>query len=244
MTMRINTPKDRYHVKILRREKVLDVGGGNHPFKRANVVVDKYEKDNAHRGGDLKLYKDQKFVNADGNRLPFKDKSFDYVNCCHVAEHVSEPDKFFDEIARVGKRGYVEVPSLIGEFLAPKAAHVWTALEVDGKLVMMKKSDLGLETPQIDFGKLFLTHMSDNFLAYKILIRQYPDIFTVRQLWKDKIDYLVSPTDPYIVDLFKGSWKEQIIRERFRTKGKFRDTIDVWTTFWSLFAGKITRRLL
>lgn len=241
--MKINSPSDRYHVKIFPREKVLDIGGGNQPLKRADIVVDKYEADNTHRGGDLKLYKHQQFINADGMSLPFEDKEFDYVNCCHVAEHIDDPAKFFDEIARVGKRGYVEVPSLIGEFLAPKAAHIWVSLDIKDKLVMMKKADLGIDKAQMDFGKLFLAHMSDHFLAYKILLRQYPDLFTVRQQWKDKIEYLINPTDQHIVDLFKNPWQEEIIRYRFKAKSKARDTIEVWTTFWKLFIGKISKSL-
>lgn len=241
--MKVNNPIDRYHVKINSSERVLDIGGGNHPLKRANVVVDKYEADNTHRGGDLKLYKHQRFVNADGNYLPFKEKEFDYINCCHVAEHVPDPSTFFDEISRVGKRGYIEVPSLIGEFLAPKASHIWVSLEVNNKLVMMKKSDLGLDTAQLDFGKLFLAHMSDHFLAYKILIRQHPDLFTVRQQWKDTIDYRISPTDEETLNLFKRPWPQEIINERFKTQGKFSDAVDVWATFIKLLSGKISRSL-
>lgn len=240
--MYICSPKDRYHVKISGKEKVLDVGGGNQPFKRASVVVDKYKKDNTHRGGDLRLFKNQRFINADGNTLPFNDKEFDYVNCCHVAEHVPDPKRFFDEIGRVGKRGYVEVPSLIGEFLAPKASHIWVSLNIDNKIVMMKKSDLGIDKPQMDFGKLFLAHMSDNFLAYKILLRQYPDLFTVRQQWKDKIEYLINPDEAEIVGVFKNPWREDIINQRFKVKGKIRDTLDVWGIFWKLFFGKMMRR--
>jgi len=242
--MKVNNPVDRYHVKITSRERVLDIGGGNHPLKRADVVVDKYEADNTHRGGNLTFYKHQKFINADGTHLPFNDKEFDYVNCCHVAEHVPDPARFFDEIARVGKRGYLEVPSLIGEFLAPKASHTWVSLEVDNKLVMMKKSDLGIDKAQLDFGKLFLAHMSDNFLAYKILIHQYPDLFTVRQQWKEKIEYQINPTDEYTINLFKNPWQEDVIRERFKAKSKFKDTLEVGTTFLKLFTGKIGRSLI
>lgn len=241
--MKVNNPVDRYHVKIMPHERVLDIGGGNNPLKRANVVVDKYEADNTHRGGDLRLYKHQKFITGDGINLPFKDKQFDYVNCCHVAEHVPDPAGFFNEIARVGKRGYLEVPSLIGEFLAPKASHIWVSLEVDNRLVMMKKSDLGLTKAQLDFGKLFLAHMSDHFLAYKILIRQYPDLFTVRQQWKDKIEYQINPTNENIINLFKNPWNEMIIKERFEAKGKFNDTVEVGITFFKLLMGKLGRIL-
>lgn len=82
-------------------------GGGNNPHPRANIVVDKFPINNYHRSGDLKILKTQKFVVADGENLPFKDKTFDYVISSHVLEHVNNPSIFLEEISRVGgKRIY------------------------------------------------------------------------------------------------------------------------------------------
>ena len=133
--MKISNPPSRFAVRIRRTDFVLDVGGGSSPHPRADVVCDKFPLDNTHRGGALKLYKKQKFVKADGERLPFKDKEFDYVFCCHVLEHVENPDVFLNEISRVGKRGYLETPSLVGEYLIPKKSHKWAVLELDKKIV-------------------------------------------------------------------------------------------------------------
>lgn len=240
--MLVRIPGHRYDIKISPHEKVLDIGGGQRPFKYANVVVDKYETDNTHRGESLKLYKKQQFIHADGVRLPFTDKEFDYVNCCHVAEHISEPGKLFNEISRVGKRGYIEVPSLTGEFLAPKITHIWVSLNVDNKLVMMKKSDLNIDKAQMDFGTLFLSQLSNHSLAFKILRRQYADLFTVRQEWKDSIEYLINPDNEQIRDLFINSWNINIVNERFPRKGKLHDTLDVWKIFYKLLFEKITGR--
>ena len=49
-----------------------------------------------------RIYPDQK--------LPFKDKEFDYVICAHVIEHVNDPIMFKSEIERIGKAGYIELP--------------------------------------------------------------------------------------------------------------------------------------
>jgi hypothetical protein len=142
----------------------------------------------------------------------------------------------------VSKRGYIEVPSLTGEFLAPKITHIWVSLNVDNKLVMMKKSDLNIDKAQMDFGKLFLSQLSNHSLAFKILRRQYPDLFTVRQEWKDSIEYLINPYKEQIRDLFINPWNINIVNDRFPRKGKLHDILDVWKTFYKLLFEKITGR--
>src|SRR3981081_316388 len=109
--MKTKNPRSRYNLSINSSDRVLDVGGGHNPHPRANVVVDKYTDSNYHRSGDIKVLKKQQFINADGEKLPFKDQEFDYVISCHVLEHVENPVQFLSEIFRVGKRGYIETPS-------------------------------------------------------------------------------------------------------------------------------------
>src|SRR5690606_1509140 len=92
------------------------------------------------------LYKGQKFIQADGESLPFEDNEFDYVICNHVLEHVDNPEKFLNELARVAKKGYIETPSLIGEHLHPKESHRWVILEIDDKLVLFDKDNIGFNT--------------------------------------------------------------------------------------------------
>src|SRR5580765_5774015 len=95
--MKIRNPKSRFDINVPASYRVLEVGGGHNPHPRSNVVVDKYADDNTHRSGDLKVLKNQTFLNADGENLPFKDKEFDYVICCHVLEHVENPVRFLSE---------------------------------------------------------------------------------------------------------------------------------------------------
>jgi 2-polyprenyl-3-methyl-5-hydroxy-6-metoxy-1,4-benzoquinol methylase len=44
-------------------------------------------------------------------KLPFKDKEFDYVILSHVMEHVPNLLEFKDELVRIAKRGYIELPT-------------------------------------------------------------------------------------------------------------------------------------
>ena len=70
--MKIRTPKTLDDLLIKRRYNVLEVGGGNHPDKRAKIVVDKYVEDNTHRSGDLKVLKNQSFYRQMVNTFPLK----------------------------------------------------------------------------------------------------------------------------------------------------------------------------
>src|ERR1700716_505239 len=140
--MKIRNPKARSDLSIKRGDRVLEVGGGQNPHPRSNVIVDKYVDDNFHRSGDLKILKHQEFLNADGENLPFKDKEFDYVICCQVLEHVENPVRFLSEQFRVAKKGYIEVPSLIGEYLFPRESHKWILHEYKDVLYLVDKKKL------------------------------------------------------------------------------------------------------
>jgi SAM-dependent methyltransferase len=207
--MKIRTPKTMDDLDIKRRYNVLEVGGGNHPDKRAHVVVDKYVEDNTHRSGDLKVLKNQKFLEADGENLPFKDHEFDYVICRHVLEHVDDPIQFVKEQARVAKMGYMETPSLLGEYIAPKQSHKWIIQDIDNKLVLYDKETLKFN-PWQDFGQVFLYHLPKTSIGFKILERTHASILTVNYEWKDDIEILVNPTDEYYLNHFIKPWDESI----------------------------------
>ena len=104
---------------IGKNDLVLDLGSGDKPFWRADVIVDKYLEDDRQRSsGPVLLDKNKLFIKADVENLPFKDKVFDFVYCSHLLEHVENPVKAINEITRVGKSGYIEVPRAFLELLA------------------------------------------------------------------------------------------------------------------------------
>ena len=129
--MKIRNPKSRYKLKISKYKNIIDVGGGHNPHPKATVVADKFVDTNYHRSGDIKVLENQKFINADGENLPFEYNSFYYSISCHVLEHVDKPELFINELKRVSNKGYIETPSLFGEILAPKESHKWFILEID-----------------------------------------------------------------------------------------------------------------
>ncbi len=214
--MKLGNPQSRLKLSIKKSYKVLDVGGGHRPHKRANVVVDKFVDTNYHRNGDIMVHKGQEFINADGNDLPFEDKSFDYIVCSHVLEHVEDPIAFLKEQERVAGRGYLETPSMLGEYMMPKESHKWVIQEIDDKLVLYDKDKLNFKVSQ-DFSFVFQDFLPKQSIAFKMLERTHPDLITVRYEWEGKIDILVNPEDEYYKSYFTQPWNE-------KKHGKLGDT--------------------
>jgi ubiquinone/menaquinone biosynthesis C-methylase UbiE len=56
------------------------------------------------------------FIVSVGEYLPFKDNSFDFIECVTVLEHVKEPQKVVEEMIRVVKKGgfiYILIPNYL-----------------------------------------------------------------------------------------------------------------------------------
>lgn len=114
--------------EILRRLKptdlVLDVGGWACPFNRAQWIFDAqpYETRGFYRtfggppsqGPPEEWFTRETWVVRDiceHTPWPFADKQFDFVICSHTLEDVRDPLWVCSELIRVGKAGYIEVPS-------------------------------------------------------------------------------------------------------------------------------------
>ncbi|PKO96957.1 MAG: SAM-dependent methyltransferase [Bacteroidetes bacterium HGW-Bacteroidetes-7] len=206
-------PFDKDNLKIKKGYNVLEVGPGSNPTKRADVLLEKFIDNNQHRRGDLKIFPHQRLVEGDAEEMPFKDKEFDYSICCHVLEHAEDPAIFLNELMRVSKGGYIETPSLIGEFLAPKKSHKWLLLEINQKLVLYEKSKVW-EEQSFNYGDFFLNHMPYNSLLYRLLDMTQDNFMVVRYLWKDNIEYLVNPEGEYR-DYFSNVWTPNIVSKLY-----------------------------
>jgi len=223
-------PKSRYHLNIKKTEYVLEVGGGHNPHYRSNVIVDKFINSNYHRHADIKVLSHQQFIQADGEALPFDDKSFDFVICNQVLEHTENPEQFLKEQMRVAKRGYLEVPSLIGEYLFPKESHKWLILEIDNKLVLMDKQKFWFKS-NLDFGFLFLTWLQKTSIGYKIMMDTKPNFMTVRYEWHDDIDFVVNPTDEKYTKYFTQFWDEEMVQSFFPHRSNFEELMEATLSF-------------
>ncbi|MGD0993327.1 MAG: methyltransferase domain-containing protein [Gemmatimonadales bacterium] len=103
---------------------VLDVGGWACPFNRAQWVLDAepYETRGFYRtfgapasqGPAEEWFTRETWVQrdiCDRSPWPFADKQFDFAVCSHTLEDLRDPVGVCDELQRVARRGYIEVPS-------------------------------------------------------------------------------------------------------------------------------------
>lgn len=240
--MKTRNPKSRYALKIGRKERVLEVGGGHNPHPRSNVVVDKFVDTNYHRHSDIKVLRNQVFIQADGEHLPFADKEFDYVICNQVLEHVENPEAFLREQMRVAKRGYIETPSIIGEYLFPKESHRWLIVELDNKLIIADKEKYWFKTG-LDFGFLFLTWLQKTSVGYRIFMDTKPNFRTMRYEWNENIEFLVNPENPEYVKYFTRYWDEEMVRNFFSKKSIFNELTSAIGSFASILISTAKHRL-
>lgn len=138
-------------------DKVLDIGGWWKPFTRADYVVDVAPYATRAGGGHIgplpERFSAATWFQRDICRdpLPFADKEIDFAYCGQTLEDVRDPLWVCQEMIRVAKRGYIEVPSIwiecqygidAGE-LSPRypgyEKHRWLVLIEDNRLTFIPK---------------------------------------------------------------------------------------------------------
>lgn len=129
--------------------KVLHVGGGRQPFRRANYVLDNISyEDRQHNNSWVHTipehYSSSTWIKQPIDQVPwpFEEEEFDYVLIDSALVHTRDPIAVCREMERVSKRGYVEIPSVTTEHLrgivekqyTGYPAHRWIVDVVDNKL--------------------------------------------------------------------------------------------------------------
>ena len=153
--------------------KILDVGCGYRANKYATVIADVQDLSS--------FYKEKKFVLIHEKKLPFKDKEFDFVIASHVIEHVDDFEFFIKEIERISSKGYIELPSRLGDNLVfeNKNDHIWWFFydDVTNNLVVSKRNQLIDPFITVSTAKLF----------EKI----FRESFVIELAWEEKINYKI-----------------------------------------------------
>lgn len=240
--MKVRTPYDRNDLRIKKRYNVLEVGSGHNPSCRSNTIVERFIDSNYHRCGDVKIYPHQKLINANGENLPFKNKEFDYIICNQVLEHTEDPESFLKEQFRVAKRGYIETPSLLGEFLFPKKSHKWIILEIDGKLVLFEKDKMP-GNYENNYGELFLNYLPYQSLLFKLLWLAEGSLMINRYEWEEKIDFIVNPEDEYYKSFFLNSWNREMVEKLYPKRGLCKEIKKIFSAICYLLISQIKRKL-
>ena len=178
--------------------KILDIGCGYRAHKNASVIADKQDL--------ADFYKNRNFVLIKEKKLPFKDNEFDYVIASHVIEHVEDFEFFIKELERVSKKGYIELPSKIGDNLVfeNKNDHIWWFEfdDIKNQLLASKRQQLIEPFLTVSMGK--------------ILEEIFRDSLILQLSWEEKIDYIID--DKIRNEEFKKISFLKFIRKYFSKK--------------------------
>ena len=153
--------------------KILDVGCGYRANKYATVIADVQDLSS--------FYKEKKFVLIHEKNLPFKDKEFDFVIASHVIEHVEDFEFFIKELERISSKGYIELPSRLGDNLVfeNKNDHIWWFCydDVNNNLIASKRNQLIDPFITVSTAKLFEEIFRESLI--------------IELVWEEKIDYKI-----------------------------------------------------
>lgn len=218
----------RLHVPVHKEALVLEIGSGGNPYPRANVLLDAHEE--TIERWFTPLVKDRPLVLGIAERLPFKDKSFDFIIASHVLEHSTDPDSFLCEIQRVGKAGYIEAPDAFFEKIIPYTFHRLEITEDNSQLIINKKTSW-CPDPE-------LAHLHEKRVKRLNLTSKFPFEFHVRFYWEDKIEYKV------INAAVLTDWElpEQCIHEVVKPSWRYRIRLSIIPLLRWLFSQKRRNR--
>ncbi|MFZ9506935.1 MAG: class I SAM-dependent methyltransferase [Burkholderiaceae bacterium] len=180
--------------------KVLDVGSGGWPFKRATALADKYVGATTHRVESI-VQDTRPFFEVDLESLPFADRSYDFVFCSHVLEHTDNPGAAMRELMRVGNRGYIEVPTRLSDvmfnFTRIPNHHRWHGLVLGTTLVLIEWT----EHERRELGNEFFEALqSSRSNAFQDFFERNRDLFFASYHWTEKLDFMVIDKHGKVID--------------------------------------------
>jgi len=154
--------------------KILDIGCGYTPNKYATIIADQQDLSDFH--------KEKKFIKIAGKVLPFRDKEFDFVIASHVIEHVQDFEFFLKELERISNKGYIELPSRLGDNLVfeNEKDHIWWFVydDINKELIASLKNQLVEPFLSVSTGKIF-----ENFFRESLVIELE---------WENSIEYKIN----------------------------------------------------
>tara|TARA_R110002167_G_scaffold202025_8_gene405742 strand:+ start:3450 stop:4091 length:642 start_codon:yes stop_codon:yes gene_type:complete len=130
------------HIRKLLKENpewnILDLGCGRFAWEEAQTLSDLVDHS--------ELYPQKRFVKCDASETPFEDKEFDFVIASHITEHIRNLDVFLNELSRISKHGYIEVPLPLFDNLTygNREEHIWWVGfdDVKHEITFMPKAQL------------------------------------------------------------------------------------------------------
>ena len=180
-------------------KKVLELGPGDKGYSISTDYIDYFDNSISYPGKKFHVLDLNK-----SNRLPFNDNEFDFVIISHVLEHLKDPFIVMDEVSRVGKSGYIELPTRFednilsnystrnkdGEYPSDPYGHKWWfEYGLGGRLVVSERLPVLARSFSLKERNYLMQFMESNFILCV--------------LWNDKIDWQKSKFDHKKIKLKK-----------------------------------------
>ncbi|OGY16969.1 MAG: hypothetical protein A2785_02430 [Candidatus Chisholmbacteria bacterium RIFCSPHIGHO2_01_FULL_49_18] len=173
-------------MRIGNNDLVLEVGSGDMPYPRSDILCDRYLGRTSHRRPNSRLIIDRPMVIADGERFPFKTKAFDYVIASHILEHVDHPQQFLAELQRVSSKGYLAFPSPLLERFYENKPHKWYCRADGKKLTLIKKTTKSMKKwPTTSEAHIF-----------SLVMRYFSEECQLTFEWSKKIEFTILDAEP------------------------------------------------
>lgn len=181
-------------------ELVLDVGSGGFPFKRADHLADRYPDQTTHRM-EAMVRDARPFFEVDLQGLPFGDKTYDFVFCSHVLEHLDHPGQAIRELMRVGRRGYIEVPTRLSDvmfdFTRLPDHHRWHGLVLGETLVLVEWND----AERRELGSEFFNALHSEYRSpFQDFFERNRDLFFASFHWQETIRFMIIDKTGRVID--------------------------------------------
>jgi SAM-dependent methyltransferase len=185
-------------------DKILDVGSGGWPFRYATHLADKYPDRTTHRVEAI-VTDQRPFFEVDLEKLPFKDKAYDFVFCSHVLEHMGNPGVAMRELMRVARKGYIEVPTRLSDvmfnFTRLPNHHRWHGLVVGTTIVLIEWNDW----ERRDLGNDFFDALHSSYAnPFQDFFERNRDLFFASCHWTETIDFLIIDRYGKVIDSSAG----------------------------------------
>ena len=195
--------------------RVLDVGSGDCPHPRADVLADRYLGATEHRCGRVLTVDDRPTLLADACSLPFATRAFDFVIASHIAEHVPNPLRLCDELRRVSRAGYIETPGPLTDYLLGERFHVWSVRARRGQLLfrplLAPRNSLGRWISQVFYAFFYMGEQRERRTWH-------PRLFH-RRLWGSPLRRAKG--------FVRFLWKSPLLRRWTYTRCTFRDDLTI-----------------
>jgi ubiquinone/menaquinone biosynthesis C-methylase UbiE len=174
-----------------KNDKIVDIGGGNKPYKNATHVIDfAGEEGKVQRhGADLNIG-NRIFLEGDAAEVleQFDDNYFDFCYSSHTFEHVADLPALIDMINKKCKRGFYALPASDFEFFTTQShyGHVNLCRLIGDTLHISSREQNSVVPGFAAFYEALHAQMPAFNYLWEI---KYRFIWEARHYWEDEMKY-------------------------------------------------------